>query len=155
MLLSRLVDSEVLWMSIQFDFFLTNRQNGECYVRNFRWFLFRITPDPNIPIFKVRIFTSDIKFWIGVWVVDILTQTLLTLLIFVALLILWNVYIYIRHSAFFSSKCFNLIAILHSLQSTSLGETIKYASRWFIQGQGRQTFVNLNSFGCPQCLNLL
>ena len=62
MLLSRLVDSEVLWMSIQFNFFLTNRQNGECNVRNFRWFLFRMTPDPNIPVFKVRNFTSDIKF---------------------------------------------------------------------------------------------
>ena len=38
--------------------------NVAFYVRNFRRFLFSTSPD--IPEFKVRVFTSDFKFWIEV-----------------------------------------------------------------------------------------
>ena len=53
-------------MVIQFEyfFFLINRQNGECYVRNFRLFFFGMSLD--VPAIKFHIFTSDFKFWIGV-----------------------------------------------------------------------------------------
>ena len=61
----KVADSKVLRMAIQFEyFFLIKRQNGECNVRNFRRFLFGMSPD--IPAFKVCFFTSDVKFSIGV-----------------------------------------------------------------------------------------
>ena len=61
MVSSRVVDSKILRMVIQFDFFfLIRRQNGECNVRSFREFLFGMSPD--VPAFKVHIFTSDFKF---------------------------------------------------------------------------------------------
>ena len=41
--------------------FLLKRQNGGCNVRNF---LFGISPD--VPAFKVGIFTSDFKLWIQI-----------------------------------------------------------------------------------------
>ena len=48
---SRIVDSKVLRMVIQFEyFFLIRRQIGECNVRNFRGFLFDMSPD--VPAFK-------------------------------------------------------------------------------------------------------
>ena len=54
----REVDSKVLRMAIQFvSMFSDERQNGECNVQNFRRFLFDISPD--VPAFKVCIFTSD------------------------------------------------------------------------------------------------
>ena len=51
-------DSHSVWV-----FFLTKKQNDECYVRNFRRFLFGMSPD--VPAFKIPVFTSDFKFWIG------------------------------------------------------------------------------------------
>ena len=57
MVSSRVVDSKVLRMAIQFDYL--KRQNGECNVRNKR-FLFGMSPD--VPAFKVHVFTSDSKF---------------------------------------------------------------------------------------------
>ena len=33
-------------------------------VRNFKWFLFGMSPD--VPVFKVHVFTGDLKFWIRV-----------------------------------------------------------------------------------------
>ena len=50
--------------SILVFFFLIKRQNGKCNVRNFRLFLFVMSPDELA--FKVRILTSDFKFRIGV-----------------------------------------------------------------------------------------
>ena len=52
----RVVDSKVLRMAFQFEyfFFLIKRQNDECNVRNFRRFLFGMNPD--VPAFKVRQF---------------------------------------------------------------------------------------------------
>ena len=54
-------------MTIQFEgffffffFFLIRIQNGECNVRNFRRFLFGMSPD--VPAFRVCVFTSDFKF---------------------------------------------------------------------------------------------
>ena len=56
----RVIDSKVLWMATQFEyFFLIKRQNGECNVRNFRRFFFGMSPD--VPAFKICIFTSDFK----------------------------------------------------------------------------------------------
>ena len=57
---SRVVDSEVLSMVVQFEYFFLIRQNGECNFINFRQFLFGMSP--HVPAFKVRIFTSDFKF---------------------------------------------------------------------------------------------
>ena len=53
--ISRIVDSKVLRVAIQFEvfFFLIKRQNGECNVRNFRRFLFGMSPD--VPAFKVHV----------------------------------------------------------------------------------------------------
>ena len=48
---------KVLRKAIPFEFFLIKRQNGDCNVRNFRWFLFGMSP--GVPAFKVRVFTSD------------------------------------------------------------------------------------------------
>ena len=45
-------------------FFFQIRQNGKCNVINFKWFLLVMTPD--VPAFKVAIFTSDFKIGIGV-----------------------------------------------------------------------------------------
>ena len=57
---SREVDSKVLRMTIKFEyFFLIKRQHGECNNRNFRGFLFGMSPD--VPAFKARVFTSDSK----------------------------------------------------------------------------------------------
>ena len=39
---------------------MIKRQNGECYARNFRWFLFGVSPD--VWAFEVGIFTNDFKF---------------------------------------------------------------------------------------------
>ena len=58
-------------------------------VEYFKWFLSGMSPD--VPAFKVRVFTSDFRFLIGVkliLVVDILTQILLTFLALIALPIL-------------------------------------------------------------------
>ena len=71
---------------------IKKKQNGECNVRNFRWFLFGISP--LVPAFKVLVFTSDFKFWNGCkWLlmVDILTQILPPLLTFIALPILQEI----------------------------------------------------------------
>ena len=57
---SRVVDSKVLRMTIRSVFLLRKRQNGECNVRNFRRFLFGKSPD--VPAFKVHVFTSDFRF---------------------------------------------------------------------------------------------
>ena len=59
MVSSKAADSKVFRMAIQFEylFFLIKRQNGECNVANFRRFLFGMGPD--VPTFKVGIFTSD------------------------------------------------------------------------------------------------
>ena len=84
MISSGVLDSKVLRMAIQFEYFfiiMIIRRNGECNIRNFRQFLFGMSHD--VPAFKVHVFTSDFRFWIGVneyYVVDILTQILLTLL---------------------------------------------------------------------------
>ena len=58
------VGFKVLKMAIKrgYFFFLIKRQNDECDVRNFRRFLFVMSPD--VPAFKVL--TSDFKFGIGV-----------------------------------------------------------------------------------------
>ena len=60
MVSSREVDSKVtvLRMAIQFEysFFIIKRQNGECFVRNFRRFLFGMSPDG--PVFKIRVLTK-------------------------------------------------------------------------------------------------
>ena len=61
---SRVVESKVLRMAIQFEYFflIDLRQNGECIgpnVRDFRRFLFGMSPD--VPAFKVRVFISDFK----------------------------------------------------------------------------------------------
>ena len=67
MVSSRVVDSKVLEMAIQFEyfFFLKRGQDSECNVRNSeRLILFGMSPD--VPAVKVRVFTSDLKFWIGV-----------------------------------------------------------------------------------------
>ena len=43
---SRVVDSTVLRMDIQFEYFFSDKkENGECNVRNFRRFLFSMSPD--------------------------------------------------------------------------------------------------------------
>ena len=56
---SRVVDSKVLRMAIQFEYLsLVKRKIGKCNVRNFRWFHFGMCPD--VPAFKVRDSTSDI-----------------------------------------------------------------------------------------------
>ena len=52
-------DGHSVWV-----FVLLKRQNGECNVRNFRRFLFGMSPD--VPVFEVRVLESDLKFWIGV-----------------------------------------------------------------------------------------
>ena len=61
---SRIVDSKVLRTAIQFEYFFSikrlNHVNGECNVRNFRRFLFGMSPD--IPGLKACVFTSDFKF---------------------------------------------------------------------------------------------
>ena len=56
------MDSKVLRMAIQFEyfFFLIRRHNDECNVRKFRRFLFGMNPD--VPAFKVRVLTSDFEF---------------------------------------------------------------------------------------------
>ena len=71
MVSSREVGSKVLRMPIQFEvffffffFFMIKMQNGECNVKNFRRFLFGLSPD--VPAFKVLVLTGDFKFWIGV-----------------------------------------------------------------------------------------
>ena len=75
-------------MAIHFwVFFLIRRQN----VRNFGCFFFGMSPD--VPT-KVCVFTSD--FWILNWSewileVDIVAKILLTLLTFIALLVLWKI----------------------------------------------------------------
>ena len=78
MVLSRVVNSKVLRVAIQFEvcggcecvcvclflflffFFLIERQNGECNVRNFRRFLFGMSHD--VLAFKAPVSTSDFKF---------------------------------------------------------------------------------------------
>ena len=62
MVSSREVDSKVFSMAIQIEYFfpLIKWQNGEGYVGNFSRFLFGISPD--VPAFKVLVFTSDFKF---------------------------------------------------------------------------------------------
>ena len=61
MVSSREVDSKLLRMSIHFEYyFLIRRQNGKCNVRNFKQFLFGMSPD--VPAFKGHIFTSDVRF---------------------------------------------------------------------------------------------
>ena len=61
MVSSRVLDSKVLRIAIQFQyFFLIRRQNGECNVRNFRRFLFGMSLD--VPAFKVHVFTRDLNF---------------------------------------------------------------------------------------------
>ena len=64
MVSSREVDSTVLRMALQLEYFSDKKENGECNVRHFTPFLFGMSPD--VPAFKVCIFTSDFKFWIGV-----------------------------------------------------------------------------------------
>ena len=89
---SNVVDFKVLSTAIkcEYFFFLIKTQNGECNIRNFKQFLLGISPD--IPAFKLRVFTSDfLNFELeqtNVSSIDILTQILLTLLIFIALPIL-------------------------------------------------------------------
>ena len=63
---------------------------------------------------------------------------------------------YIRHFTFPSQKCFNLIAILSTLESTSLDETIRCVSKWFIQTQRRQKleFVNFKCITYAQLIPL-
>ena len=46
--------------TLKIDEILIKRQNGGCYVRNMRWFLFSMSLDT--PAFKARVFTSDFKF---------------------------------------------------------------------------------------------
>ena len=47
---SRVADSKVLRMAIQFQHFFTiKRQNGKCNVRNFRQLLFGMSPDVPVP----------------------------------------------------------------------------------------------------------
>ena len=62
MVSSREVDSKVLKMAIQYEyfFFLIKKQNGESNVRNFRRFLFGMSLD--VPALKVHVLTSDFKF---------------------------------------------------------------------------------------------
>ena len=72
-------DGHPVWV-----FFLMKKSNGKYKIRNFRRFLFGMSPA--VPAFKVFDFTSDFNFWIGV--VDILTQMLFTLLPIMALPIL-------------------------------------------------------------------
>ena len=49
------VDSKVLRMTNQFEYFFSDkRANGECNVTNFRRFLFGMSPD--VPALKVRVF---------------------------------------------------------------------------------------------------
>ena len=64
MVSSRVADFKVPRIAIQFEYFSDKRQNDECNVRNFRRFLFDMSPD--VPAFTVRIFTTDFKFWIEV-----------------------------------------------------------------------------------------
>ena len=65
MISSRVIDFKVLRTAIQFEvFLLMKRLNGKCNVRNFRRFLFGMSPD--VPVFKVSPFTSYFKFLIGV-----------------------------------------------------------------------------------------
>ena len=59
LMVSSKVDSKVLRKSIQI-IFLIKVPNGKCYVGNFRWFLFGMSPD--VLAFKVCVFTSDFKF---------------------------------------------------------------------------------------------
>ena len=57
----RVVGSKVPRMAIQSEyFFLIKRQNDKCNVRNFRWFLFGMSPD--VPTLKVLDFTRDLNF---------------------------------------------------------------------------------------------
>ena len=72
---------EFVWVCL---FFLIRQQNGACYVRNFRQFLFGVSC--NVLAFKVCIFTSDFQFR-SKWIleVNILTQILLILLTFIDL----------------------------------------------------------------------
>ena len=66
MVASKVVDSNIFRMAIQFAYFLKIKwQNSERNVRSFKRFLFGMSPD--VSAFKVRVFTSDIKFWIGVY----------------------------------------------------------------------------------------
>ena len=59
------VDSNVPRIVIQFEYLvLLKRQNGEWNVRNFRGFLFGMSPD--VQVFKVRVLESDFRSWIGV-----------------------------------------------------------------------------------------
>ena len=54
---------------------MKREQNGNFNVLNFRRFLFGMSPD--VPTVKVRVFASDLKFWIEVkliLVLDILNQ---------------------------------------------------------------------------------
>ena len=62
------------------EFLLIKKVNGGCNVRNMWWLLFGMSPDK--PAFKVRVFRSDLRFWIGVDDISSrhLTQILLTLL---------------------------------------------------------------------------
>ena len=64
MVSSRVVDSKVFRMAIQFEyFFLIKRQSGKCSVRHFRRFLFDMSPD--VQAFKVRILQVTLNFELG------------------------------------------------------------------------------------------
>ena len=61
MVSSKEVDSKVLRMAIQFEYFFSDkRQNGKYNVKHFKRFLFCMSLD--VPAFKVRVFTSGFKF---------------------------------------------------------------------------------------------
>ena len=60
MILSRVADLKVLGMTIQFEYYFSDKYNGDCNVRNYRWFLFDISTD--VLAFEVRVFTSDLIF---------------------------------------------------------------------------------------------
>ena len=59
---SRVSDSKVLRMTIQFEYFSDIKANGLCNVGNFRWFLCSRPMSPDVPANKAYIFTRDFKF---------------------------------------------------------------------------------------------
>ena len=98
----RILDSKVLRIAV-YVYFLkkkkNEKKNEKCNVRNFRRFLFCMSPD--IPAFRVLVFTSDFEFWIGI------NECFAHSLTFIALSILREISIRCRWLVFGVNYCVN------------------------------------------------
>ena len=119
MVSSKEVDSKVLRMAIKLTFFVRKRQNGECDIRNFRRCFFCMSSD--VLAFKVPHFYKWL--WISNWskwilVVDIPTQILLTILLF------------IDHSSWCKLKVYKIIHTKEKPCTTNLYFSQKLVRQW-------------------------